>query len=216
MTGKPQQNTEEMHNEEQDPAVDSGDTQQPSSESNQHSDEQTEQEQPGESLQDQLSAAQDKYLRLMAEFDNYKRRTSREYERLVEAANERLMVEIIDVRENFERALKAGKEKSEFGPFFDGMKLIFSKFEDVLQKAGLEVFAEPGDLFDPEIHDALMKTPHQSIEEGHIADIFEKGYRLKGRVIKHARVIVSDGAAQPGTDADGSNQNSENSQAEKE
>jgi molecular chaperone GrpE len=146
-----------------------------------------------EDFKQQLSSANDRYLRLMAEFDNYKKRTSREYERLVESANEKLMVDMIDVRENFERAIATGESGADFQNFFEGTKLIFNKFEKALEKNGLEYFAQPGDVFDPQIHDALMKTAHQEIPEDHIASVYEKGYLLKGKVIKHAKVIVSSG-----------------------
>jgi molecular chaperone GrpE len=75
------------------------------------------------------------------------------------------------------------------------MKLIFAKFDGVLAKSGLEPFGAPGELFDPQLHDALMKAPSDTIAEDHIAEVFEKGYRLKKRVIRHAKVVVSSGAA---------------------
>ena len=148
-----------------------------------------------EALKREVEVGKDRYLRLMAEFDNYKRRSSRDYERLVESANEKLILEMVDVRENFDRALKSGEAGGEFAPFFEGMRLIFAKFEDVLCKNGLTVFAEPGEPFDPAVHDALMNTPHAEIPADHIAQVFERGYRLKDKVVKHARVIVSSGGA---------------------
>jgi len=147
-----------------------------------------------DTLKQELDAARDRYLRLMAEFDNYKKRSGREFERLIEGANEKLMLEIVDVRENFERALKAGEQGGDFAPFFDGMKLIFAKFEEVLSRNGLTVFAEAGEQFDPTIHDALMNTPHTEIPVEHIVEVFERGYKLKNKIVKHARVIVSSGA----------------------
>ncbi|MFP4163839.1 MAG: nucleotide exchange factor GrpE [Chitinispirillaceae bacterium] len=167
-----------------------------------HKEQQVPKEEAGEitetldDVKEQLEEVRDRHLRLMAEFDNYKRRTGRDFERLVESANEKLMLEFIDVRENFDRALKAGESGGEFQSFFDGMKLIYSKLNDVLGRNGLEAFAEPGEVFDPQIHDALMKTPHKEIPEDHIAEVFEKGYRLKEKVIKHAKVIVSSGEPQ--------------------
>lgn len=146
-----------------------------------------------EDLKEQLDSMNNRYLRLMAEFDNFKKRTIRDYERLVDSANEKLILELVDVRENFERALKSGEANSNYQSFFDGIKLIFNKFITVLSNNGLESFAEPGDEFDPKDHDALMKMPHETIPEGHIGEIYEKGYRLKGKVIKHAKVIVSSG-----------------------
>ncbi len=145
-------------------------------------------------LRTKLKGAEDKYIRLLAEFDNYKRRSLREQERLIESANERLMCDLIEVRENFERALKAGRESGETGGFYEGMKLIFSRFDEILGKHGLATFGEVGEPFDPAIHDAMMKMPREDIPEDHIAQIVERGYRLRGQVIKHARVLVSAGS----------------------
>jgi molecular chaperone GrpE len=147
-----------------------------------------------EALENELQQQKDKYIRLMAEFDNFKRRTSREYERMVESANEKLMLEIIEVRENFDRALATGHDVDQ-AAFYDGIKLIYARLDDILKRNGLRVFTEVGDEFDPELHDAMMKMPHEEIPEDHVVDIYEKGYRLKERVIKHAKVVVSSGAA---------------------
>jgi molecular chaperone GrpE len=159
-----------------------------------------------EGLKKELEASRDKYIRLMAEFDNYKRRTSREYERMVEKANERLMLDIIEVRESFERALKSGKENAGNEGFFEGMKMIFGKLDEILQRNGLSVFTEAGEEFDPQVHDALMKTPHDSIPADHIAEVFEKGYKLRNHVIKHGRVIVSSGPGEETADMPSDNQ----------
>ncbi len=155
-----------------------------------------------EDLKQQLEAQSDRYLRLMAEFDNFKKRVSRDYERLVESANEKLMGELIEVRENLERAVKAGEQCEDVKTMFDGMKLIFAKLSDVLARNGLEPFGAAGEPFDPQLHDALMKVPNDTVPEDHIVEVFEKGYNLKKRVIRHARVVVSSGAA-AGTDAAG-------------
>jgi molecular chaperone GrpE len=152
-----------------------------------------------EQLKSQVDAANDKYLRLMAEFDNFKRRTAKEYQQLIEQANEKLMKDIIDVRENFERAFKAHHKGADPAPFMDGMKMIFTKLDNVLHKHGMEVYCEPGQEFDPQLHDAMMKTAHDKIPENHIVEVVEKGYKLKGKVIKHARVIVSSGKPAPAT-----------------
>jgi molecular chaperone GrpE len=146
-----------------------------------------------EELSGQLAAANDKYLRLMAEFDNYKRRSAKEYERMIQVANEKLMKDITEVRENFERAFKS---KAEGEKLLEGMKLIFSKLDTILQRHGLEMYAEANQKFDPEIHDALMRMPHDKIEEGYVVEVHERGYKLKGNIIKHAKVVVSSGKPQ--------------------
>jgi molecular chaperone GrpE len=149
-----------------------------------------------EDLRQQLEAQSDRYLRLMAEFDNFKKRVSRDYERLVDSANEKLMASLIDVRENLERAVKSGDQCADAETMLDGMRLIFTKFNDILFKNGLDTFGAVGELFDPQLHDALMKVPDKTVTEDHIVEIFEKGYTLKKHVIKHAKVVVSSGAAE--------------------
>jgi len=151
-----------------------------------------------ETLENNIKEHKDRYLRLMAEFDNYKRRTSKEYERLIEMANERLILELIEVRENFERALSMTDSNGggNIITITDGMKLIYNKFDSILKKNGLTAFTEIGDLFDPQIHDAMMKAPDNNIEQDHICAIYEKGYKLKDRVIRHAKVIISSGASE--------------------
>ena len=143
-----------------------------------------------EELAVQMVSLNDKYLRLMAEFENFKRRTSKDNERLTEAANEELVKDIIEIRENFNRAFKSNDHGEKF---FEGMTLNYEKLNTILQKYGLDTYAGAGDEFDPELHDALMRAPHESIPASHIIDVFEQGYKLKGKIIKHAKVIVSDG-----------------------
>ncbi len=147
-----------------------------------------------EDLKQQLDQMSERYLRLMAEFDNFKKRVSRDYERLVETANEKVLGEMIEVRETFERALKSSEPCDNCKGIMDGIKLIYSKFDSVLIKNGLESFTEVGDVFDPQLHDAMMKVPNEKIPEDSIAEIYQKGYRLNGRVLKHAKVIVSSGS----------------------
>jgi molecular chaperone GrpE len=168
-------------------------------------------------LKSKIEAANDKYLRLMAEFDNFKRRTAKEYQQLIEQANEKLMKDIIEVRENFERAFKHHKESDAPAAFVDGMKLIFTKLDTVLHKHGLEVYCEAGQAFDPELHDAMMKTAHDTVPDGNIAEVCEKGYRLKGKVIKHSRVIVSGGKPPAGSASSPEKKNAcENGEGEEE
>jgi|GEM_PF-3638688 len=151
---------------------------------------------PADALREELKALQDKYLRVLAEFDNYKRRTLRERQQLVESANAGLMLDLTEVRESFERALKAGAGSTSAGPVLEGMRLIYAKLDDVLGRHGLEPYAGQGEQFDPELHDAMMRVPDPAVAEGHVAQVVECGYRLKGQVLKHARVVVSAGAPQ--------------------
>jgi molecular chaperone GrpE len=146
---------------------------------------------------EQIKAQQDKYLRLMAEFDNYKRRSLREFDQIREQANEKLMVDFIEVRETFLRALDSPNSQQDPAKFLEGMKLLFAKLDEILKKHGLEVFTEVGETFDPLIHDAMLQMPHPAHAANSIVQIFEKGYKLKSKVIRHAKVIVSSGAPAP-------------------
>jgi molecular chaperone GrpE len=143
-----------------------------------------------EGLAAQIESLNNKYLQLMAEFENFKRRNARENERLVDTANEHLIREIIEVQENFERAFKSHAKGENF---VEGMKLNYERLKAILQKYGLESYAEAGNKFDPGLHDAVMSAPHQTIPDLHISDVPERGYKLRGKIIKHAKVVVSSG-----------------------
>ena len=148
---------------------------------------------PIEVAEAKAKEAGDKYLRLMAEFDNFKKRTAAEYGKMIESANKRMMDDLITVRESFERALATDEETHDAEAFLAGMKMIFKNFDENLTKHGLENFGEVGDKFDPSLHDAMMKQPNEEIAADHITQVFEKGYKLKDSIIRHAKVIVSDG-----------------------
>ena len=148
---------------------------------------------PIEAAEIKIKEANDKYIRLMAEFDNFKKRTANEYGKMIETANKNMMDDLITVREAFERALNTDEENHDAEAFLEGMKMIFKNFDENLTKHGLETFGEVGDKFDPSLHDAMMKQPSDEIEEDHILQIFEKGYKIKDTIIRHAKVIVSAG-----------------------
>lgn len=150
-------------------------------------------ERENEQLQQRLQEQKDKYVRLMAEFENFQRRKDEERKRLVRSANEKLIEEFIVVKENFDRALESSKNATDVDSVRDGMQMIYSSFMDIFSRHGVEEFAQIGEEFDPMYHDALMKQPHEEIEEGKICNIYEKGYMLNDRVLKHAKVIVSEG-----------------------
>ncbi|MGM0442676.1 MAG: nucleotide exchange factor GrpE [Fibrobacterota bacterium] len=147
-------------------------------------------------LKEQLQAQKDKYVRLMAEFDNFKRRTAKEYEKRIKTANQKLMSDIIEIREDLDRALNTEDGVKDADSFYDGIKMIFKSFNQQLKNHGLETFGEVGDPFDPAVHDAMMKQNHDEIEKDHIVQVFSKGYKLNDVIIRHAKVIVSDGAAE--------------------
>ena len=141
-------------------------------------------------LQGELALQKDKYVRLMAEFDNFKKRTAGEYSKMIEMANKNIVEDLIEVRETFEKALAAENDSSAFK---EGVALIYTKFDEILAKHGLESFGEVGDEFDPSLHDAMLKQASDDIEEGKIAVIFQKGYKLRNNIIRHAKVVISSG-----------------------
>ena len=147
-----------------------------------------------EELKRQITEARNDRLKLLAEFDNFKRRTAREYEKTEQMANKRIIGDLVEVRETFERALNNAADASgNPAGFLEGMKLLFLKFDQVLEKHGLVAFAQQGEPFSPELHDAFLKVSHETVPEDHLVDVFEKGYKLKGEIIRHARVSVSSG-----------------------
>lgn len=146
-----------------------------------------------DSIKAELIAAQDRNLRLMAEFDNFRRRTAKEQLDIIETANAKLLEKLSEVLDNFERAFAAENKANDLEAFEKGMQLIHSQFAKTLTDAGLEQIDPIGQEFDPNCQEALMQQPSEDIPEGHVVTVFQKGYRLKGKILKTAKVIVSSG-----------------------
>ena len=144
-----------------------------------------------EKLKDELAKEKDKFLRLFAEFENYKRRTSKERMELFKTAGQEVIVSLLPVLDDFERALKE-LSKSEDIEMFKGVELINGKLNDTLKSKGMEVVAaKQGDTFDADIHDAITQIPAPSKKlKGKIIDVVEKGYKLGDRIIRHPKVVV--------------------------
>jgi molecular chaperone GrpE len=143
-----------------------------------------------ERLERELAELKDKYLRLAAEFDNYKKRTARDFSTLVETANQDLIKSLLDILDNFRRALATSRD-SDAASIFKGMELIYSQLDNLLKDRGLEEIDALGKPFDPELHDAVMTMQTDEYPEDHVADEFQKGYKLKGRIIRHSKVAVA-------------------------
>lgn len=142
-------------------------------------------------LQEELGKEKDKFLRLFAEFENYKKRTSKERVELFKTAGQDVIVSLLPVLDDFERALKE-LAKSEDKEMFKGVELINVKLRETLKSKGMEdVGAKQGDTFDAEIHDAITQIPAPSKKlKGKIIDVVEKGYKLGDRIIRHPKVVV--------------------------
>ena len=154
-------------------------------------------EQATESAEDvlkaELAAANDRNLRLMAEFDNYRRRTAKEQLELIETANGKLLEKLSEVQDNFERAFASENKAQDLEAFEKGMQMIYNQFAKILTDAGLEQIDPTGAEFDPNMHEALMQQPSETVPEGHVVTVFQKGYKLKNKILKTAKVIVSSG-----------------------
>lgn len=129
-----------------------------------------------------------RYMRLMADFQNYKKRVEKEKSDIYSYANEKLVIELLNVLDNFERALEhEGEDKS----FHEGMKMIFRQFLDVLEKSGLKEIEALGEEFDPNFHNAVMNEDTEEYESGKVSGVMQKGYTLNGKVIRPSMVKVA-------------------------
>jgi molecular chaperone GrpE len=143
-------------------------------------------------LAEELAAEKDKNLRLYAEFDNFRRRSAKESFEVMATANAKLIGKLTEVLENFHRAFDAqGKGTAE--DFEKGVKLIFGRFKEILDAEGLEEIDPQGAEFDPNLHEALLQQASETVAENHVIQVVSKGYRLKSKILKHAKVIVSQG-----------------------
>ncbi|WP_295056511.1 nucleotide exchange factor GrpE [uncultured Fibrobacter sp.] len=146
-----------------------------------------------EVLKQQLADANDRFVRLMAEFENFRRRNAKEQLELIETANGKLLEKLSEVQDNFERAFASENKAKDLEAFEKGMQMIYNQFAKVLTDAGLEQIDPTGKEFDPNLHEALMQQPSETIPEGHVVTVFQKGYKLKNKILKTAKVIVSSG-----------------------
>lgn len=143
-------------------------------------------------MEGELSEAKDKYLRLYAEFENYRKRTSKERLELVKTANEELILDLLTVLDDLERSLQIFENKEEVAPMYEGIKLVSQKFNKVLTQKGLKPMeVGPGSDFDSDYHEAVAQTPAPKEElKGKIVDVVEKGYYLGEKVLRYAKVVI--------------------------
>jgi len=143
----------------------------------------------------ELQAAKDKHLRLLAEWDNYRRRTVKENFDLVSSANAKLLGKLTDVLDDFNLAFDPKHKSDKLEDVEKGMRLIYNKFKNILSEEGLTEIDPVGAEFDPNLHDALMQQPSDMVPENHVSQVLMKGYKAKDKILKHAKVIVSTGKA---------------------
>ena len=142
--------------------------------------------------QQMVNEERDKYLRLAAEFDNYRKRTLKEKAELIKNGGEKTLTAILPVLDDFERALKNMEASDEAKVMKEGVELIFNKFQKVLSQEGLQKIETEGQAFDVDYHEAIALIPAPSEDlKGKILDCVQTGYMLNDKVIRHAKVAVA-------------------------
>jgi len=139
----------------------------------------------------QLEEEKDRYLRLNADFDNLRKRTLKEKDEFMKYANEKLIMELVDVWESLERGIENAKKANDKDILIKGMELVYKQFKNVLEKNGLTPIKALGEKFDHYKHEAMMQTITDECDEGIILEEFARGYMLNGKVIRYSKVRVS-------------------------
>jgi molecular chaperone GrpE len=146
---------------------------------------------PEELIKQELSVANDRYLRLYAEFDNFRRRTAKEREEARKSEGKDVIVALLPVLDDFDRAIRSMENSSDVAAVKEGVVLIQNKLKNVLSQKGLKEMESIGTPFDPEIHEAITNIPAPSDDmKGKVVDEMEKGYYLNDKVARFAKVIV--------------------------
>lgn len=144
-----------------------------------------------EKLKEELQDARDKYLRLAAEFDNFKRRNAKERVELIQTAGRDVITDMLDVMDDFERAQKQFETDEDIRHVKEGLTLIFNKLRNKLQSKGLKPMDSIGKDFNADLHEAITEIPAPSEDlKGKVVDEVVKGYYLNDKIIRHAKVVV--------------------------
>ena len=139
----------------------------------------------------EVSELRDKYLRLQAEFDNYRKRTAKEKVELLQTAGKEVILSLLDVLDDSDRAIKQLENTTDVEAVKDGVKLVFNKLKNTLQAKGLKPMESINTPFDPDLHDAITEIPAPTPEQsGKVVDVLQPGYYLNDKLIRHAKVIV--------------------------
>ena len=147
---------------------------------------------------ERIEELESRVKRVQADFNNYKKRAEKRREEVRERATEDLVERLLDVRDDFERALEADEDdETEAGDLREGVEMIRNKLDDILRDEGVERVET--EEFDPEKHQAMMRVESEDHEEGEVVEVYEPGYRMAGRLVRPAKVTVAEG----GSDGDG-------------
>lgn len=142
--------------------------------------------------EEMLARSEERYVRLYAEFENYKKRTGRENEEFKKYANESLLRELLGVLDNLERAIAHAKENKNGGETLqEGVEMTHKQFLDVLEKFGVKAIPAAGQSFDPAVHQAVSQVETGEVPDGAVAEVFRTGFFFKERVLRPAMVVVA-------------------------
>jgi molecular chaperone GrpE len=142
-------------------------------------------------LKAKVAELNDKYTRLYSEFDNFRKRTAKEKKEIMDAGGEDVFKSMLPVIDDFERAIKSNSEATDVNAINDGVQLIYNKFKSTLTQKGLTEMKAIGEVFNPDIHEAITNVPAPSDElKGKVIDELEKGYTLNGKIIRFAKVVI--------------------------
>ncbi|MCI9467119.1 MAG: nucleotide exchange factor GrpE [Ruminiclostridium sp.] len=147
-----------------------------------------EEKSPEEALQEQLREQEDKYLRLLAEYDNYRKRSQKEKDAAWTNAKADTVKEILPVYDNLDRALK---QECADEAYAKGVQMTMTQLKTVLEKLGLEEIPAQGEPFDPAVHNAVMHCEDEALGENTVAEVFQAGFKLGDKIIRHAMVKVA-------------------------
>jgi len=144
-----------------------------------------------ESLEQQILELKDKHLRLFSEFDNFRKRTTKERIELFKSAHADLMLDLLPILDDFERAMKSFEETEDAGSIKEGIALVKDKLQKTLEKKGLQCMESQGKDFDTDYHEAITEIPAPTKDlKSKVVDVVEKGYTLNDKVIRYAKVVV--------------------------
>ncbi len=144
-------------------------------------------------LEKSCNELNDKYLRLSAEYDNYRKRTLKERMELIKSAGEDTLINFLPIMDNIDRAKKSVDDAKDIGAIKEGINLIYKHIFDFLTERGIKEIEAIGETFDTDLHEALTKIPSPSEDlKGKVVDVIEKGYKLKDKVLRFSKVVVGE------------------------
>ena len=188
------ENVEEQAAEQATEATDTADADDNSynsEKSGEYGEENSNEKSPLEEAQQQIDELKDKYLRSVAEFDNYRKRTLKEKAELILNGSEKAIAAVLPILDDMERAIANGEKTEDLNVLREGMSLIYTKFQKVLESIGVKEIETADADFDTDVHEAIAMVPGMGDDKkGKVLDCVQKGYKLNDKVIRHAKVAV--------------------------